>query len=148
MKGFDMNVRDVLSFSPVLPVMMVHDVDNTIKAAQAMFEGGIRAFEITLRTPIALQAIRELRHSLPAAAIIGAGTITCNYDGVNKFKTIIGKDVRVGSGTMLVAPLSVGDKATTGAGSVITSNCPAGKLTVGRARQFTAESWIRPEKTD
>ena len=79
---------------------------------------------------------------------IGAGTITCNYDGVNKFKTIIGKDVRVGSGTMLVAPLSVGDKATTGAGSVITSNCPAGKLTVGRARQFTAESWIRPEKTD
>ena len=79
---------------------------------------------------------------------IGAGTITCNYDGVNKFKTIIGKDVRVGSGTMLVAPLSVGDKANTGAGSVITSNCPAGKLTVGRARQFTAESWIRPEKTD
>ena len=76
MKGIDMNVRDVLSFSPVLPVMVVHDVDNTIKAAQAMFEGGIRAFEITLRTPIALQAIRELRNNLPREAIIGAGTIT------------------------------------------------------------------------
>ena len=71
-----MNVRDVLTLSPVLPVMVVHDVDNTIKAAQAMFEGGIRAFEITLRTPIALQAIRELRNSLPPAAIVGAGTIT------------------------------------------------------------------------
>ena len=71
-----MNVRDVLSLSPVLPVMVVHDVDNTIKAAQAMFEGGIRAFEITLRTPIALQAIRELRNNLPREAIIGAGTIT------------------------------------------------------------------------
>ena len=76
MKGIDMNVRDVLSFSPLLPVMVVHDVDNTIKAAQAMFEGGIRAFEITLRTPIALQAIRELRNNLPREAIIGAGTIT------------------------------------------------------------------------
>ena len=76
MKGIDMNVRDVLSLSPVLPVMVVHDVDNTIKAAQAMFEGGIRAFEITLRTPIALQAIRELRNSLPPEAIVGAGTIT------------------------------------------------------------------------
>ena len=71
-----MNVRDVLTLSPVLPVMVVHDVDNTIKAAQAMFEGGIRAFEITLRTPIALQAIRELRNSLPPEAIIGVGTIT------------------------------------------------------------------------
>ena len=71
-----MNVRDVLSLSPVLPVMVVHDVDNTIKAAQAMFEGGIRAFEITLRTTIALQAIRELRNNLPREAIVGAGTIT------------------------------------------------------------------------
>ena len=71
-----MNVRDVLSVSPVLPVMVVHDVDNTIKAAQAMFEGGIRAFEITLRTPIALQTIRELKHSLPSEAVVGVGTIT------------------------------------------------------------------------
>ena len=76
MKGVDMNVRELLSLSPVLPVMVVHDVDNTIKAAQAMFAGGIRAFEITLRTPIALLAISELKHSLPPDAIVGAGTIT------------------------------------------------------------------------
>ena len=76
MKDVDMNVRELLSLSPVLPVMVVHDVDNTIKAAQAMFAGGIRTFEITLRTPIALLAISELKHNLPPDAIIGAGTIT------------------------------------------------------------------------
>ena len=77
---------------------------------------------------------------------IGAGTITCNYDGVNKFKTTIGSHVRIGSGTMLVAPVSVGDKATTGAGSVITKPCPADKLTLSRSRQTTLEGWVRPEK--
>lgn len=77
---------------------------------------------------------------------IGAGTITCNYDGVNKYQTIVGKDVRIGSGTMLVAPVEVGDKATTGAGSVITKYCPPNQLTVGRARQATIEGWERPEK--
>ncbi|MFD1244193.1 bifunctional UDP-N-acetylglucosamine diphosphorylase/glucosamine-1-phosphate N-acetyltransferase GlmU [Paralysiella testudinis] len=79
---------------------------------------------------------------------IGAGTITCNYDGVNKFKTTIGSQVRIGSGTMLVAPVSVGDKATTGAGSVITKPCPADKLTLSRSRQTTIEGWVRPEKPD
>ena len=77
---------------------------------------------------------------------IGAGTITCNYDGVNKFKTTIGSHARIGSGTMLVAPVSVGDKATTGAGSVITKPCPADKLTLSRSRQTTLEGWVRPEK--
>lgn len=77
---------------------------------------------------------------------IGAGTITCNYDGVNKHQTQIGDEVRIGSGTMLVAPVCVEDKATTGAGSVITKTCPAGKLTLARTRQTTIEHWIRPEK--
>ena len=77
---------------------------------------------------------------------IGAGTITCNYDGVNKHHTQIGNDVRIGSGTMIVAPVTVEDRATTGAGSVITKTCPANKLTLGRARQHTVEHWIRPEK--
>ena len=71
-----MNVRDVLSLSPVLPVMVVHDLDSIANAAQALFDGGIRAFEITLRTPQALSAITLLRQTLPPAAIIGAGTIT------------------------------------------------------------------------
>ena len=78
---------------------------------------------------------------------IGAGNITCNYDGVNKFKTTIGSHARIGSGTMLVAPVSVGDKATTGAGSVITKPCPADKLTLSRSRQTTIEGWVRPEKS-
>ena len=77
---------------------------------------------------------------------IGAGTITCNYDGVNKHRTVIGNEVRIGSNTSLVAPVSVGDKATTGAGSVITKDCDAGKLVVARAKQVTVEGWERPEK--
>ena len=78
---------------------------------------------------------------------IGAGTITCNYDGVNKHKTVIGNDVRIGSDTMLVAPVTIEDKVTTGAGSVITKNCESGKLVVARAQQVVIENWQRPEKT-
>lgn len=78
---------------------------------------------------------------------IGAGTITCNYDGVNKHQTIIGDEVRIGSDTMLVAPVRVGNRATTAAGSVITQDCEPNKLVVARARQVTIENWVRPEKT-
>jgi bifunctional UDP-N-acetylglucosamine pyrophosphorylase/glucosamine-1-phosphate N-acetyltransferase len=77
---------------------------------------------------------------------IGAGTVTCNYDGVNKWRTEIGKDVFIGSGTMLVAPIQVGDGATIGAGSTVTRNAPAGKLTLERAKQLTLEDWQRPVK--
>jgi bifunctional UDP-N-acetylglucosamine pyrophosphorylase/glucosamine-1-phosphate N-acetyltransferase len=62
---------------------------------------------------------------------IGAGTITCNYDGVNKHETHIGRDVKIGSDTMLVAPVKVGDGAATGAGSVVTKDVEPGKLVVG-----------------
>ena len=79
---------------------------------------------------------------------IGAGSITCNYDGVNKFKTTVGDNVRIGSGTMMVAPITIGNQATTGAGSVITKDCPPDQLTIGRARQISLEKWQRPEKTD
>jgi len=78
---------------------------------------------------------------------VGAGTVTCNYDGANKFRTTIGDGAFIGSGTMLVAPVSVGEGATIGAGSTITKPAPAGKLTVERSRQVTVESWKRPEKT-
>lgn len=77
---------------------------------------------------------------------IGAGTITCNYDGVNKHKTQIGDEVRIGSGTMIVAPVHIENRVTTGAGSVITKNCPEGKLVIARARQTVIENWVRPEK--
>jgi bifunctional UDP-N-acetylglucosamine pyrophosphorylase/glucosamine-1-phosphate N-acetyltransferase len=77
---------------------------------------------------------------------VGAGTVTCNYDGANKHRTTIGDRAFIGSGTMLVAPVSVGEDATIGAGSTITKPAPAGKLTVERSRQVTVESWKRPEK--
>ncbi|WP_417780402.1 bifunctional UDP-N-acetylglucosamine diphosphorylase/glucosamine-1-phosphate N-acetyltransferase GlmU [Stutzerimonas xanthomarina] len=77
---------------------------------------------------------------------IGAGTITCNYDGANKFRTVMGEDVFIGSNSSLVAPVNLGDGATTGAGSVITADVPAGSLALGRARQTLNEGWQRPQK--
>jgi bifunctional UDP-N-acetylglucosamine pyrophosphorylase / glucosamine-1-phosphate N-acetyltransferase len=77
---------------------------------------------------------------------IGAGTITCNYDGANKHRTVIGDNVFVGSNTALVAPVTVGTGATIGAGSVITKEAPAGELTLTRAPQMTKPGWKRPVK--
>ncbi len=77
---------------------------------------------------------------------IGAGTITCNYDGVNKFQTTIEDGVFVGSNSSLVAPVTLAKDATIGAGSVITRNAPAGELTVSRARQASISDWRRPQK--
>jgi len=77
---------------------------------------------------------------------VGAGTITCNYDGANKWVTQIGDRAFIGSGSMLVAPLKIGDGATIGAGSTITSDAPADKLTLARSRQTTIEGWQRPVK--
>lgn len=78
---------------------------------------------------------------------IGAGTITCNYDGANKFKTIIEDDVFVGSDTQLVAPVTIGRGATIGAGSTITKDAPADQLTICRAKeQKSIAGWQRPQK--
>ena len=77
---------------------------------------------------------------------IGAGTITCNYDGANKFKTVMGEDVFIGSNSSLVAPVTLGDGATTGAGSTVTQDVPAKALAVGRAKQRNIEGWKRPTK--
>ncbi len=77
---------------------------------------------------------------------IGAGTITCNYDGANKYQTIIEDDVFVGSDTQLVAPVRVAQGATIGAGSTITKDTPPQQLTLSRARQTTIEGWQRPVK--
>ena len=77
---------------------------------------------------------------------IGAGTITCNYDGANKHRTVIGDHVFIGSGTELVAPVVVGDGATIGAGSTITKPAPPGELTLARAHQVTKFGWKRPVK--
>jgi bifunctional UDP-N-acetylglucosamine pyrophosphorylase/glucosamine-1-phosphate N-acetyltransferase len=77
---------------------------------------------------------------------IGAGTIVANYDGVNKHRTVIGQDVQVGSNTVLVAPIQVGDGATIGAGSTLSREVPPGGLTLARARQVTIGGWKRPAK--
>ena len=79
---------------------------------------------------------------------IGAGTITCNYDGVNKHQTIIEDDVFIGSDTQLVAPVTVGQGADIGAGSTITRDVPAGQLTLSRSKQVTIPQWKRPTKKD
>lgn len=77
---------------------------------------------------------------------VGAGTITCNYDGVNKWPTVIEDGAFIGSGSMLVAPVRIGAGATIGAGSTITQSAPDEKLTLERARQTTVEQWERPTK--
>ena len=79
---------------------------------------------------------------------VGAGTITCNYDGANKHRTIIGNNVFIGSDTQFIAPVIIADGATIGAGSTITKDVPAGQLTLSRASQKTINGWKRPEKSD
>src|SRR3990167_7339844 len=77
---------------------------------------------------------------------IGAGTITCNYDGVNKWSTTIGDNAFIGSNTSLIAPIDIGENATIAAGSVVTKNAPAEELTITRAKQAVVPNWKRPEK--
>jgi bifunctional UDP-N-acetylglucosamine pyrophosphorylase/glucosamine-1-phosphate N-acetyltransferase len=77
---------------------------------------------------------------------IGAGTITCNYDGANKHRTVIEDDAFIGSDTQLVAPVTVGKGATIGAGTTLTKDAPPDSLTVSRAKQTSIASWQRPVK--
>ncbi|WP_245588269.1 bifunctional UDP-N-acetylglucosamine diphosphorylase/glucosamine-1-phosphate N-acetyltransferase GlmU [Brackiella oedipodis] len=77
---------------------------------------------------------------------IGAGTITCNYDGANKHKTTIGTEAFIGSGTQLVAPVNVGKAATIGAGTTLRQDAPAGQLTLTKSEQVSKSNWKRPEK--
>ena len=76
----------------------------------------------------------------------GAGSITANYDGANKHRTVIGDDVHVGSNCVLVAPMTLGAGATIGGGSTVTGDVPAGQLTLARARQAQVAGWQRPVK--
>lgn len=84
--------------------------------------------------------------SIGSRVNIGAGTITCNYDGANKHRTVIGDDVFIGSDTQLIAPVTVGKGATIGAGSTITKDTPPGELTLSRSKQTTLNGWKRPMK--
>ncbi len=81
-----------------------------------------------------------------AGVNVGAGTITCNYDGVNKHVTELGDGVFIGSDTQLVAPVSVGDGAYVGAGTTVTKNVPPGSLAVSRVPQVNKEGWVARKK--
>ena len=83
-----------------------------------------------------------------AGVNVGAGTITCNYDGANKHKTKIGDGAFIGSGVQLVAPVEVGSGATIGAGSTITRKAPDDSLTLERSRQKSIEGWVKPQKKE
>jgi bifunctional UDP-N-acetylglucosamine pyrophosphorylase/glucosamine-1-phosphate N-acetyltransferase len=77
---------------------------------------------------------------------VGAGVITCNYDGANKFRTVIEDDAFIGSDSQLVAPVTVGRGATIGAGTTLTKDAPADQLTISRPKQLTISGWKRPVK--
>ena len=79
---------------------------------------------------------------------IGAGCVTCNYDGVHKYTTYIGEDCFIGSGVLMVAPVTINNGATVGAGSVITKDCPERTLSLSRSKQITIPGWKRPNKED
>ena len=109
-------------------------IGNFVEVKQARFEAGAKASHLSY---VGDALIGE-------RANLGAGTITCNYDGVNKHRTEVGAEAFVGSNTALVAPVSIGERATIGAGSVIGKDAPADHLTLARAPQRTLSSWRRP----
>jgi bifunctional UDP-N-acetylglucosamine pyrophosphorylase/glucosamine-1-phosphate N-acetyltransferase len=100
-------------------------VGNFVEVKNAILDEGVKVGHLTYIGDAAIGA----------GTNIGAGTVTCNYDGVMKHRTVIGRGVFIGSDTMLVAPVTLGDGAMTGSGSVITQDVPAGALALGRARQ-------------
>jgi len=111
-------------------------IGNFVETKKARFGTGAKASHLTYAGDA----------EIGPGANIGAGTITCNYDGANKHLTIIGAGAFIGSNSSLVAPVRIGPGATIGAGSVISTDAPDDRLTVARARQRTIEGWQRPTK--
>ncbi|MGL5088638.1 MAG: bifunctional UDP-N-acetylglucosamine diphosphorylase/glucosamine-1-phosphate N-acetyltransferase GlmU, partial [Cetobacterium sp.] len=106
-------------------------IGNFVEVKKSVLEKGVKAGHLTY---IGDATVGEKTN-------IGAGTITCNYDGKNKFKTTIGKNAFIGSDTMLVAPVSIGENALVGAGSVITKDVPENALAVSRSKQVIKFDW-------
>lgn len=111
-------------------------VGNFVETKNAVFESYSKASHLSYLGDI------EVGHKVN----IGAGTITCNYDGANKHKTLIGDNAFVGSGSQLVAPITIGADATIGAGSTLRKSAPAGQLTLSEKIQKTVAHWHRPKK--
>ncbi|MGF6905684.1 bifunctional UDP-N-acetylglucosamine diphosphorylase/glucosamine-1-phosphate N-acetyltransferase GlmU [Fusobacterium sp. PH5-44] len=110
-------------------------IGNFVETKKSLLEKGVKAGHLTY---LGDAHVGENTN-------IGAGTITCNYDGKNKFKTEIGKNVFIGSSTMLVAPVVLGNDAVTGAGSVITKDVPEDSLAVERSKQTIIKNWRKPK---
>jgi len=108
-------------------------VGNFVETKKTSFGDGAKASHLTYLGDA----------TVGAKANVGAGTITCNYDGKNKNQTTIGAGAFVGSNTALVAPVTIGEGAYVGAGSVITNDVPDGALGVARGRQQNIENWAR-----
>jgi bifunctional UDP-N-acetylglucosamine pyrophosphorylase / glucosamine-1-phosphate N-acetyltransferase len=126
-------------FSRLRPDAVLHEevhVGNFVEVKKTELGRGAKANHLTYLGDA----------TIGARVNVGAGTVTCNYDGVNKWRTEIGAGAFIGSGTMLVAPVKVGPDATIGAGSTITRDAAEGKLTLERSRQATIEGWKRPVK--
>jgi bifunctional UDP-N-acetylglucosamine pyrophosphorylase/glucosamine-1-phosphate N-acetyltransferase len=112
-------------------------VGNFVEVKKSVLHEGVKAGHLTYLGDA----------EVGAGSNVGAGTITCNYDGAKKFKTIIGEKAFIGSNTALVAPVTIGPGAYVGAGSTITADVPAGKLGLARGRQVIKERRL-PEKKE
>jgi bifunctional UDP-N-acetylglucosamine pyrophosphorylase/glucosamine-1-phosphate N-acetyltransferase len=126
-------------FARLRPESVLHDevhIGNFVEVKKSQIGAGSKANHLTYLGDA----------TVGSKANIGAGTVTVNYDGANKWRTEIGDNAFVGSGSMLVAPVKVGEGANTAAGSTITKDAPPGKLTIARARQVTLDGWKRPQK--
>jgi len=113
-------------------------IGNFVETKNAVFGEGAKANHLSYAGDA----------EIGARANLGAGTITCNYDGANKHRTIIGADAFIGSNSALVAPVTIGERATVGAGSVICNQAPGDALTVARAWPRTIPGWTRPARKD
>lgn len=111
-------------------------IGNFVETKKAVFDEGSKANHLSYLGDV----------TVGKKVNIGAGTITCNYDGANKYQTIIEDGAFIGSDTQLVAPVKVGKEATIGAGSTIRKDAPAGELTLTESRQKTVFGWKRPVK--
>ena len=113
-------------------------IGNFVETKKAVFDAGSQASHLSYLGDV----------TIGKAVNIGAGTITCNYDGMNKHQTIIEDGAFIGSDTQLVAPVTIGKNATIGAGSTIRKSAPAEELTLTESKQKTVYGWVRPKKKE
>jgi bifunctional UDP-N-acetylglucosamine pyrophosphorylase/glucosamine-1-phosphate N-acetyltransferase len=111
-------------------------VGNFVETKQATLHAGVKAGHLSYLGDA----------EIGAGTNVGAGTITCNYDGETKHRTKVGENVFIGSDSALVAPVTIGDGAYVAAGSIVTRDVPAKALAIGRARQVTKENWVKGKK--